>query len=309
MVVAGSVEVVTCSGFFYNETKGIKEHKHPVFQIFYVTSGNCVFWYEGKGVSISSGEFLLVSPNRVHGLIPPSTKTSVLDMKFNVPDQQFEKEIMKLPPKCSGNPQAVKRLFSMIEDEAREKESYFNQLMSLYLESIFCLLLRESYNQLREYDSGENIYEKLGIEYDRLSTCVKAAIAQMDGLIACPINHFNLQYLADTIGYSKRYLSQTFSREMGCSVYQFMSMLRMDKAKELLIHSSLSIKEIAAMLDFRNDSYFSTQFAQAVGESPNAYRKRCNTVGNDYLKYSFHDEFKEGKGIAEPILDVNESPA
>jgi len=306
-VLASSIEVVTCSGFFYNETKGIKEHRHPVFQLFYVISGNCVFWYEGKGISISSGEFLMVPPNKVHGLIPPAVKSAVLDMKFNVPDQQLEKEILKLPPKCICNGAEFKTLFSLIEKEAREKESYFNRLMSLYLESIFHLLLRESYNLLREYDSGENIYEKLGVDYDQLSTCVKAAIAQMDGLVACPINHFNLQYLADTIGYSKRYLSQTFSREMGCTVYQFMSALRMDKAKELLIHSTLSVKEIAAMLDFRNDSYFSTQFAQAVGESPNAYRKRCNTVNAEYLKYSFHDEFKEM--TAEPIMDVKESPA
>lgn len=69
------------------------------------------------------------------------------------------------------------------------------------------------------------------------------------------------------------YLSKIFKSETGMHIKDYINELRIDKAKELLIHSSSSISDITAETGFENFSYFSTVFKKATGESPNSFRK------------------------------------
>ena len=220
-------------------------------------------------------------------------------MKFNILDLQFERELLKLPFRCSNNPPEIIKLFEMIGTEAKEKKGYFNRVISLLLETIILIRLREQYrdqyNTTENYDRILSIYNRLDVNYEELSDCVKRAIAEIEGSIVHPVKRVSLDYLANIIGCSKSYLGRTFSREMGCTIKQFITMLRMDKAKEMLICSNLSIKEIAAMLDYSRDSYFCSKFLEMFGESPTTYRHRKHDEPPEYLNYSFHDEFSDPK--------------
>jgi transcriptional regulator GlxA family with amidase domain len=76
-------------------------------------------------------------------------------------------------------------------------------------------------------------------------------------------------------GYSK--LRKDFKRLTGISPNQYLLHLRLDKVKELLINSSLSIGEIAFQTGFESISYLSKKFKQKNKITPTVYRQNNTT--------------------------------
>jgi AraC-like DNA-binding protein len=89
-----------------------------------------------------------------------------------------------------------------------------------------------------------------------------------------PEEHFHLQILASKFDMSYGRFRKVFRERMGMSPGQFRIRRRIDRARELLLSTFLSIQEIADQLGYSNPYTFSTQFRKVVGVSPNAFRKR-----------------------------------
>ena len=85
--------------------------------------------------------------------------------------------------------------------------------------------------------------------------------------------HNSIEYLARECGVSVRSIFRLFNEYIGVTPYAYLQRQRMEKAKYMLKNSSVSIKEIAEKLGFRNALYFSTVFSRSVGMSPSRYRK------------------------------------
>ncbi len=75
-------------------------------------------------------------------------------------------------------------------------------------------------------------------------------------------------------GVSEDYLRHLFQRLEGISMTQYLSRLRLDRAKDLLRHSRLPLKAIASQCGFQTDRYFCTRFLACTGLSPLAFRKQ-----------------------------------
>lgn len=80
------------------------------------------------------------------------------------------------------------------------------------------------------------------------------------------------QEMAKTLGYNRQYLSAKFRREMGCTIGEYMTGLRIDRAKTLLRNSDRSISEISQMLQFSSSSHFGVVFRKMTGVTPGEYR-------------------------------------
>ena len=57
-------------------------------------------------------------------------------------------------------------------------------------------------------------------------------------------------------------------------IREYITVLRIEDAKELLTRSNLTVSEIAYAVGFSDSNYFSSQFKQAVGVSPLCYKKK-----------------------------------
>lgn len=84
----------------------------------------------------------------------------------------------------------------------------------------------------------------------------------------------NMPALAESVGYNKNYLSTKFSREVGVSISDYLTQLRIERAKFALRNTSESIQQISEQLGFGSVSYFSFQFRKAVDQTPSDYRNR-----------------------------------
>ena len=79
--------------------------------------------------------------------------------------------------------------------------------------------------------------------------------------------------LAEQLQTSRYYLSHLFKAETGISVTEYRNELRLTKAKQLLIHSSASISDIALQTGFCTASYFSEVFLKSEKISTSDNRK------------------------------------
>lgn len=80
--------------------------------------------------------------------------------------------------------------------------------------------------------------------------------------------------VAEHAGVSEDYLRHLFKEREGRTLNQELNRLRIERAKELLRHSRLPLKDIAAQCGFQTDRYFCTRFAAAVGLTPGEFRNQ-----------------------------------
>ncbi len=83
----------------------------------------------------------------------------------------------------------------------------------------------------------------------------------------------SVEQLAQDMGYSKYHFIRLFKKATGTTPWAYVLQLKMDRAKELLLGSSYSIKEVAQHVGFSNSLYFSRMFRKLVGQSPSQFRK------------------------------------
>ena len=76
---------------------------------------------------------------------------------------------------------------------------------------------------------------------------------------------------------SHSHLSHTFKKSVGMSFREYITHLRIEDAKTLLLHSRLGVTEIALSVGFSDSNYFSNVFKKSVGTSPLSFRKGKNT--------------------------------
>ncbi len=77
---------------------------------------------------------------------------------------------------------------------------------------------------------------------------------------------------AKSIGTTPQNFSQTFSRITGVSPSKFVMMIKIERSKNLLIHTKLSITEISQCCGYDSFGSFSRTFTSLVGISPRQFR-------------------------------------
>ena len=73
---------------------------------------------------------------------------------------------------------------------------------------------------------------------------------------------------------SPSYFSSIFSKEVGQTFVEYLTEVRMNKAKELLMCSAMKTSEIGYEVGYRDPHYFSYIFKKTQGCSPKEYRAR-----------------------------------
>ncbi|HEU4423213.1 MAG TPA: helix-turn-helix transcriptional regulator [Pilimelia sp.] len=78
--------------------------------------------------------------------------------------------------------------------------------------------------------------------------------------------------MARTAMYSKFHFSRIFQRVTGVSPGRFLSAMRLQQAKQLLVSTTLNVTDIAHRVGYASVGTFSSRFSSSVGVSPTTYR-------------------------------------
>jgi len=84
----------------------------------------------------------------------------------------------------------------------------------------------------------------------------------------------SLRRISEHIHLSESYFSKIFKDDTGLSVVQYITLLRIQEAKKLLVYSQLTVNQISKTLGYNRTSYFCKIFKMATTETPHSYRKK-----------------------------------
>ena len=82
-----------------------------------------------------------------------------------------------------------------------------------------------------------------------------------------------LEDVSSAVGFNATYFSTLFKKETGQNFVDYLTELRISKAKELLCGDMLSVQDVAEMVGYSDLKYFSRLFKKATGVSPSDYKK------------------------------------
>lgn len=83
----------------------------------------------------------------------------------------------------------------------------------------------------------------------------------------------SLNILADEFHLSSQYISQLFKSEIGVNFLAYLTSIRMERAKKLLLATSLSIGEISEKCGYADYRVFTKAFKKEEGSTPSQYRR------------------------------------
>lgn len=85
----------------------------------------------------------------------------------------------------------------------------------------------------------------------------------------------NMGLLADKLGISGVTLAVEFKNAMGTSPSDYLAMIRIENAKQLLRETQLLVKEVSVTVGYEDDNVFTRRFKKYVGKTPGQYRMEC----------------------------------
>lgn len=78
--------------------------------------------------------------------------------------------------------------------------------------------------------------------------------------------------IAESVGLSTSRLFDLFKAEVGVSAFQYHKKLRLERGRQLLERTLLSVKEVAAEVGYNDCTRFMRHFKKAYGCTPTEYR-------------------------------------
>lgn len=130
--------------------------------------------------------------------------------------------------------------------------------------------------------SIEDVFEKL---FHFIKENMETIIAERKNVEAKPIieakkyiidnynNNLKFEELAEKLGFNYAYFSTLFKKETGQTLTEYVLQIRIQKAKNLLLNSEVSIMEVAESVGYSDLKYFGKQFKKVTNLSPKEYKK------------------------------------
>ena len=95
----------------------------------------------------------------------------------------------------------------------------------------------------------------------------------------------NLDDLARTANFSRYHFLRAFRRAFHATPHEYLTRKRVERARELLAESNLTVTEICFTVGFESLGSFSSLFHKIVGWSPSIYRARAWEIRKKPLKF------------------------
>ena len=235
-------------------------HYHDAFEIYYLEDGECRYFIDNKSYDVKQGDLILVPEGVIHhtsyrdgihsrkllycsrSLIPPAVTKKLSSMLYLYRNESISREI--------------KAIFDDIEKESALSDSFSEGVIEAKVELLFFLLARNE-NTCSALSEG-NEYVISAVEYVRKNF-------QRD---------VKLCDLAKEISVSPEHLSRVFKKETGFGFCEYLTLIRLKNAEELLINCpSMSVSDVAFRCGFNDSNYFCEKFKRSYGASPLKYRK------------------------------------
>lgn len=246
-------------------------HSHSLYELIYVLDGTLHLVVEEGHYQMKAGDLALISGNLVHGFNTEDHSHSFIGA-FHVEEiPEFQKlaegrhlvsPYIPACPETKDLPELFRKIIEFSDPEGPFLVSV--GYLHILLGKIVPLLTFEA-NQA----NGEN------------TSLVNQAISYIGDNSE---KNLTLESVAEHLGISKYYLSRIFNQQLNISFNTFLSFIRINVGKRLLVQTDLQIGEIALMCGFDNVRSFNRTFKEFANQTPTTYRN--SNKGKPALNYS-----------------------
>jgi len=230
------------------------------FKLIYITKGVGIVCFDGlEEVEISKGKVLLIQPNQKYTYYHlPDNDWKEYFIRFETDAVYYQLIRRFFPSENSiidvGFNEELVKLFQRAIDVVKHGLKSSQVYLSGMLFHVLGLIISESKNKTLEKREEQRIQQ--------------AKIIMNENIF----NAISLQEIASRIGISYTLFRKNFKIYTDEAPAKYFHDLRINKAKQLLIETTYSIKEISFMLQFTSNDYFSTSFKKAIGQTPTDFR-------------------------------------
>lgn len=259
---------VNSAGRYKLITKQCSETARPLgrvdFQLLYIAKGSAYFQIEDKLHQVAEGNIVLYHPGDSqyyrYELVDQPDVYWVHFAGYQTDTILSQMGFSKSGIYHTGPQSEFVLLIQNMIAELQVKKSRYHIITNLYIKEFIELLVRyTSEDENRGWDSG-GFVEKAIVDFHQSYN------------LPIQINEY-----ARKLNISSCWFIRCFKRYTGKTPQQYISEIRINKAKELLYSSSFTCNEIAHSIGYSDPLYFSRIFKHAVGVSPGAYRKNIRS--------------------------------
>lgn len=237
---------------------------HNYGEIIYVAEGSGEFMIGGKTYELRQGDVAIYNPGVPHeerSLSGGSFKVvycGVGNLHIDGVPQG-----MLLPPhvdpviSCDKYAFKVESYLTEILQECQSQVLGYDVVSSSLLMSLITVIYR-IVDVKHEYESYKGIHE--------------IALRTKQFIDKNYTQSIRLQDIADTLYVSPHYLSHLFKKELGDSPFNYLISRRIEEARRLLADSGRPVHEVASLVGYGNEKYFSMLFKKVTGMTPSTYR-------------------------------------
>lgn len=249
--------MVNCCGYQKFLTKDYSQKRtigRIDYQIIYIFKGCGHYLLKNQWQILSAGQILLFRPGepQVYSYFF-ADEPEIYWIHFTGSECESLIRRFNLHTGFIGEKLTLKLLFQEIIMELQLKKAEFESIVNSDILKMFSLICRFFHEQ------HSNPVQESGI--DRLVMCLNRDYAKP----------WNLYSMSQVCGLSQSHFSHAFKKRMGISPVQFITDIRINKAKELLECGTLSISAIAKLIGYDDALYFSKTFKKKTGVSPKEF--------------------------------------
>jgi two-component system response regulator YesN len=131
----------------------------------------------------------------------------------------------------------------------------------------------QSLNEIIRFtkDATTRVIDHLAQSYERINPVIKRVMAYIKTNYS---EEISLKTLAAAFNVNPHYLGRLFKEESGEFFSDYLNKIRIDKAKELLLNTHQSIREVSLQTGYTDPNYFYTLFKKYTGVSPAEFRNQ-----------------------------------
>jgi AraC-like DNA-binding protein/mannose-6-phosphate isomerase-like protein (cupin superfamily) len=262
----------------------LQPHRHEYFQIHVQLRGSTTHYIGSRTRAVEPGTMCFIPPYKLHFIptVPDSEyyliNTTQLFMLpgLNVDPLDLEDVSIEQAPELApfkyqeyldftldrDDFQTVRDLCRSMLKESAERGPGSIVLCRAYLLQCIGLVCRRF---------GQTLWH---LAEQRVSTAAKReTLSRLGHFLRTNFDkQVSLTDAAEDVGLTPTYLAHLVKKETGKTFLELLTERRLDRAKELMLHSSMPIARIAEMAGFSELAYFTRRFKQLTGVSPSRFR-------------------------------------
>jgi AraC-like DNA-binding protein len=228
-----------------------QRHSHPYFELIFFLEGKANIDAGEDSLDISLFDVLVYPPGLLHTEhLDLARRQEIICLWADLGACSSFDHAIRLPD-ARG---AFRQLFEAIYEEFTGNRPFAQEVVACHLRTLVWLMRQHFAEPVTETQT----------QVERCLNYIHENYAQ----------DFPIEALAKQVYVSPSYLFRIFRKKTGVTPMHYRNLVRVDKAKLLLLDRALKMEEVAERVGFEDAKYFTRVFKKETGASPSEFRTR-----------------------------------